>query len=70
MIPEEEYENELVELVSKAQERYKELTEQIEEEKRKLEYEVPGEPEDRVAVEQTIERLEEERRRISEGGPL
>ncbi|SDN88981.1 hypothetical protein [Alkalicoccus daliensis] len=45
-------------------EKYELLTQQIKDEQRKLEVEVPGEPEDRLAVERQIELLEEERQRI------
>ncbi|CAM3865460.1 hypothetical protein [Alkalicoccus chagannorensis] len=55
-------------LAPEDQEKVRELTEQMMTEQKKLEVEVPAEPEDRLAVQQTIERLEAERERLL--GPL
>lgn len=60
----DENETRLQTLSPERREEYDRLTKQIEDEKRKLEVEVPGEPEDRLAVERQIELLEEERERI------
>ncbi|TVP86512.1 MAG: hypothetical protein EA344_03395 [Alkalicoccus sp.] len=45
-------------------EEYDKLTQQITDEKKKLEVDFPGEPEDRLAIEHQIELLEEKRQRI------
>lgn len=60
----DENEARLQTLSPERREEYDRLTKQIKDEQRKLEVEVPGEPEDRLAVEHQIKLLEEERERI------